>query len=262
MFEPVVEVDQHPPVPQDERPRHGATSSRNPPASSRGSAGPRGHPAAYRARPRTPYACPTSARCRDAKELSMLDTPSSPSRSLSDAADAARLIPEAHGPGAHGAPPLPEAYGVPRLVLMVRDPRCPLRLLGTPGKPAGRGTLAHRTRDRLPGNGPGRAHRPLPGGRRRPLPLSGPGGRALLPGLPPRKRSGTAPGKQRRVHAAGASLGAGDAAWLSKGELSRWFHWQPGGPWSPGFDLAAVERWLSVQRTSSDGRFEVEVWTR
>lgn len=45
---------------------------------------------------------------------------SSPSRSLSDQQDVARLIPQVPAPV--GAPPLPDRYGIPRLVLMVKDP--------------------------------------------------------------------------------------------------------------------------------------------
>ena len=260
MLSSVVEVDQHPTVPQDDH-RGTAPPPQKPsgllPGLSRAPGTPRriscpahGHP--------TPVPPAHDVAMKGAIHVEHAEqSVPEPFRRSGHGAP----YPEAHGPGAHGRSPLPEAYGVPRLVLMVKISR-PSSLTGNPGKPAGRGTLAHRTRDRLPGNGPGRAHRQLPGGRRRPLPLSGPGGRALLPGLPPRKRSGTAPGKQRRVHAAGASLGAGERGLALQGELSRWFHWQPGGPWSPGFDLAAVERWPSVQRTSSDGRFEVEVWTR
>lgn len=192
----------------------------------------------------------------------MLDTPSSPSRSLSDAADAARLIPEAHGPGAHGAPPLPEAYGVPRLVLMVKNPRALFAYWELPESRPGeelwltvhetdsRGTVRGEPTGRYRVGAVGRYHLAVPeGGRYYRAYLHGSGAGPLLES----NVVFTPPGRPSELE---------DAAWLSKGELSRWFHWQPGGPWSPGFDLAAVERWLSVQRTSSDGRFEVEVWTR
>src|SRR5690606_35586127 len=99
-------------------PRTSARGTLSPPPVAAG--GPiRAPPAAYRAQPRETLRLPPAQEL-GTKGASTLPAMSSPSRSLSDQQDVARLIPQVPAPV--GAPPLPDRYGIPRLVLMVKDP--------------------------------------------------------------------------------------------------------------------------------------------
>ena len=177
-----------------------------------------------------------------------MSSPGTPSGILSDQVDAARFLPKERA--AHGAPPLPESYGIARLVLMVRDPHAlfaywelpepagPLWLCVYETNPAGEGVGA--VAGRFPVGTVGRYHLHVPeGGRFYRAALQDDHGRTLLLS----NVVVTPPGRPSELE---------EAEWIFRGVLSRWSE-APGGPTSPGLSRRITEEWLSSHRPSSFG---------